>query len=320
MKRHNKSRRFAASLMNRLRVRAFAISLAILAISLPSVGSADPILNFVIEDKQILPDDTLVTIGAYMNSRQDSVAGFEILLNMSNHYVLRFREIEPATAEGSVIHDWDMFTCSDMGNPDGYIVSIVALYSLSGPQPDGPHPIPPGDQPQLIFTINAAIVPDEPDTLCGYTGTVRIEDYFTRFAAQNVTPEYPWDDLIGYVLTIEYDSTFENCVEWIGDSCISWADTVVDVDSTYGPDWDLLNYMDGQYVFIPYIAGDADGSGAPDIDDVVFLINFIFASGQAPDPMEPADADCSGGVDIDDVVHLIEFIFAGGPEPCSECP
>ena len=28
------------------------------------------------------------------------------------------------------------------------------------------------------------------------------------------------------------------------------------------------------------------------------------------------DTDCSGGVDIDDVVYLINYIFAGGPAPC----
>jgi len=286
----------------------------------PSAASADPILNFVIENRQILPDDTLVTIGAYMNAREDSVAGFETILYMSNHDVLRFRQENPVSNDAAVTHDWEMFAWNDFGNPDGFIVKIVALYSLTGPQPEGPYPIPPGDQPQLIFTINATVVPDEPDTLCGYTGTVIIQDYETRFSYPCRTPENPYDDLIGFALTIEYDSTFENCVEWIGDSCVSWADTIVDVDSIYGPDWDLLNYVEGQYEFIPYVGGDADGSGSSDIDDVVFLINYIFVGGEAPDPFETGDADCSGGVDIDDVVYLIQFIFAGGPEPCAECP
>lgn len=65
----------------------------------------------------------------------------------------------------------------------------------------------------------------------------------------------------------------------------------------------------------PYIRGDADGSGGVDIDDVVFLINFIFAGGEAPDPYEAGDADCTGAIDIDDVVYVIAYIFSGGPEP-----
>jgi len=63
------------------------------------------------------------------------------------------------------------------------------------------------------------------------------------------------------------------------------------------------------------VTGDADGSGGVDIDDPVYLINYIFSGGPAPDPIETGDADCSGAIDIDDVVYLIQYIFAGGPAP-----
>lgn len=69
-------------------------------------------------------------------------------------------------------------------------------------------------------------------------------------------------------------------------------------------------------VTMPYLPGDADGSGAVDIDDVVFLISYIFSAGPPPDPIESGDADCSGEIDIDDVVYLIAYIFTGGPAPC----
>jgi hypothetical protein len=62
--------------------------------------------------------------------------------------------------------------------------------------------------------------------------------------------------------------------------------------------------------------GDADASGGVDIDDVVYLISYIFSSGLEPVPYESGDADCSGGVDIDDVVFLIAYIFSGGYAPC----
>jgi hypothetical protein len=64
------------------------------------------------------------------------------------------------------------------------------------------------------------------------------------------------------------------------------------------------------------VCGDPDGSGAVDIDDVVFLIGYIFSSGPAPDPIVAGDPDCSGGIDIDDVVYLISFVFSGGNPPC----
>ncbi|MBU1319239.1 MAG: DUF1028 domain-containing protein [candidate division Zixibacteria bacterium] len=68
-----------------------------------------------------------------------------------------------------------------------------------------------------------------------------------------------------------------------------------------------------------YLCGDADWSGQPDIDDVVYLIQFIFAGGALPDPYEAGDADCTGEIDIDDVVFMIQYIFGGGPAPCSGC-
>jgi hypothetical protein len=65
-----------------------------------------------------------------------------------------------------------------------------------------------------------------------------------------------------------------------------------------------------------YVCGDADASGGVDIDDVVYLIAYIFSEGPSPDPLESGDADCSGGVDIDDVVWLIAYIFSSGNAPC----
>jgi len=65
-----------------------------------------------------------------------------------------------------------------------------------------------------------------------------------------------------------------------------------------------------------YVCGDADGSGSVDIDDAVYLINYIFAEGPPPEPFASGDADCSGEVDIDDVVYLIGYIFSGGFDPC----
>jgi hypothetical protein len=71
-----------------------------------------------------------------------------------------------------------------------------------------------------------------------------------------------------------------------------------------------------QIPVISYACGNSDGLGAVDIDDVVYLIAYIFAGGPAPDPLEAGDADCSGEIDIDDVVSLISYIFSAGPEPC----
>lgn len=69
-----------------------------------------------------------------------------------------------------------------------------------------------------------------------------------------------------------------------------------------------------------YLCGDVDDNGRVDIGDAVFLVNYIFAGGAAPDPPESGDNDCNARIDIGDAVYLINYIFAGGAAPCAACP
>jgi hypothetical protein len=69
-----------------------------------------------------------------------------------------------------------------------------------------------------------------------------------------------------------------------------------------------------------YLCGDANGSQFVDVDDAVYIITYIFASGPAPNPIESGDCNCMGGIDIDDAVYVITYVFAGGPAPCADCP
>jgi len=64
--------------------------------------------------------------------------------------------------------------------------------------------------------------------------------------------------------------------------------------------------------------GDANGDGQINVGDAVFLINYVFKGGSAPDPLEAGDANCDGDVNVGDAVYLIAYVFKGGPEPC--CP
>jgi hypothetical protein len=69
-------------------------------------------------------------------------------------------------------------------------------------------------------------------------------------------------------------------------------------------------------VAVEAICGDVNFTGSVDIDDVVYLIAYIFSGGPEPVPYGSGDANCSETVDIDDVVWLITYIFSGGLEPC----
>jgi hypothetical protein len=59
--------------------------------------------------------------------------------------------------------------------------------------------------------------------------------------------------------------------------------------------------------------GDASGNGTVDVQDVFYLINFLFAGG--PPPLGACDVNFDGVVNVQDVFYLINFLFAGGSPP-----
>ena len=65
--------------------------------------------------------------------------------------------------------------------------------------------------------------------------------------------------------------------------------------------------------------GDANASGAVDIDDIVYLMGYIFSGGCLPYYPNNGDPDSSCEIDIDDPVYLILYVFAGGTDPMPGC-
>jgi hypothetical protein len=124
---------------------------------------------------------------------------------------------------------------------------------------------------------------------------------------------WPYDFHTKIVKAISFDDGNSNGVLDAGDD-ITLRDRYGDNHYAYVED--VYTGIVVEEVPLPYFCGDADGSGGVDIDDVVFLIAYIFSGGPEPFPYENGDADCSGGIDIDDVVYLIAYIFAGGNAPC----
>jgi len=121
-----------------------------------------------------------------------------------------------------------------------------------------------------------------------------------------------WDDGEEGNYWSDYDGS-DNDEDSIGDTPYN----IYDFSGTTLCDSDDFPKVD--IIVTTYVAGDADGSGGVDIDDVVFMIDYIFSGGPAPDPVCLGDADSSGEADIDDVVFLINYIFSGGPAPEDIC-
>ena len=65
-----------------------------------------------------------------------------------------------------------------------------------------------------------------------------------------------------------------------------------------------------------FLCGDVNADAIVDIGDVVYLINYLFKNGIAPNPIQSGDVNGDSVVDVGDVVYLINYLFKNGPKPC----
>lgn len=68
-----------------------------------------------------------------------------------------------------------------------------------------------------------------------------------------------------------------------------------------------------------------EGPAGPGISDAVFILNFLFIGGRAPECLKAADVDDTGSIDLTDAVYLLNYLFIGGAAPadpvdCGEDP
>jgi len=86
-------------------------------------------------------------------------------------------------------------------------------------------------------------------------------------------------------------------------------------DASMPPAMDFL--WAGLYVAdaVCYSCGDCNTDDLINILDIVFLINFIYKDGPAPNPLELGRIDGDELINILDVVYLINYIYKDGPAP-----
>ena len=92
-------------------------------------------------------------------------------------------------------------------------------------------------------------------------------------------------------------------------------------DTTYpkftGDGFDYTPEVINGIVTISYLCGDANGDGGVNVADAVFIINYVFKGGAAPQPVEAGDANYDGQTNVADAVYLINYVFKGGSAPCA---
>ena len=72
---------------------------------------------------------------------------------------------------------------------------------------------------------------------------------------------------------------------------------------------------------VPYCpTGDVDNSATLTSADAIYLVNYVFKGGDAPQGCTAyGDTNCSGTVTSADIIILLNHVFTGGPRPCYAC-
>jgi hypothetical protein len=87
------------------------------------------------------------------------------------------------------------------------------------------------------------------------------------------------------------------------------------VNDAYGCDDEKVLGIEILSIF----CGDANGDGTANVGDAVFMINYIFKGGPAPDPVCSGDANGDDNANVGDAVYMINYVFKGGPGPLEGC-
>ncbi len=84
---------------------------------------------------------------------------------------------------------------------------------------------------------------------------------------------------------------------------------------TYNPDQTDTD-GDGIGDACAFMCGDANKDQQCNVSDAVWIINYVFVGGDAPDPIEAGNVNCDADVNVSDAVWIINYVFTSGSAPC----
>jgi len=154
------------------------------------------------------------------------------------------------------------------------------------------------------------------------SGNEYVTIVFRGFVGDNIP------DFDGEIYSISTDlaakGSWENLIQHSSDSSITWMPAfdigsdakLVYVSYDEESPADPLGHLEIKTDVLPYVCGDANSDQSVNISDAVFIINYAFAGGQAPNPLAAADANCDSSVNVSDAVYIINYTFSGGSAPC----
>ena len=69
-----------------------------------------------------------------------------------------------------------------------------------------------------------------------------------------------------------------------------------------------------------FLRGNSNGDSSIDLADALFVMNWLFVSGDQPACFDSADVNDDGGLDISDSIFLLNYLFVNGPIPGAPGP
>jgi len=83
---------------------------------------------------------------------------------------------------------------------------------------------------------------------------------------------------------------------------------IADTDTTFGYQAEVL----------PSVRGDVNKDNKKNLTDIIYLVNYVFKGGPAPDPAELGNVNCSSGApNLSDIVYMVNYVFKAAKAPCS---
>lgn len=81
----------------------------------------------------------------------------------------------------------------------------------------------------------------------------------------------------------------------------------------------MPNDVDTQQFYIiaeGFLGGDVNHDDMVNLEDAMYILNYLFKQGPTPSPLEIADVNCDGQVDLGDALYLLNYLFKNGAPPC----
>ncbi len=278
------------------------------------IFSQTPEILLYVPDTSVSSSTDHLMLNIYMDNAHYEIFGFQFVLKSTHPELVTFDFTSPAfDSAGTLTSGFEYMQAIDRaGDQSEYWFRCIAdVFYVPGHR-SGFQPQQGGVAIRVPVAIHATT-----QSLLDPTSLLQI-----------VTPtdfSDPYGYSIGVISDTIFDTTFLQCTNWQGDSCLVYQqvpdgsggyDSII-VDTTpYGYlDTTQVVLRDGS-VNVSFLKCDNDGSGSVDIADLICFVNFMFGepTGAGCFP-QYCDTDVSGSLDIADLICLVEYMFDGGPPP-----